>query len=122
MALQIYIDQRTPLPGGYKMVTGQGWANLYDGSGGFGCALNLSNELKSTGYPLVICGTTNGLVFEHNRGTAAAGRVRAFRSNLQVVTMSNADYQCDMVEHTNNGQLVASAGINVPFIAVGPAF
>ncbi len=107
----VKVDAECPLPNGEKMIRGTfKMASSYAIGGD---ALNLSNYLKTGGYPTVLVDSANGFTLRHNSGTAAAGVIKAQASGVNVGNVTS------MVEPLATTDL---SSINTSFIAIGPAY
>ncbi len=105
------IDAECALPNGEKMIRGTfKMSSSYAISGD---ALNLSNYLKSGGYPTVIVDSANGFTLKHNSGTAAAGLIKAQASGVNIGNVTS------MVEALATTEI---STINTSFIAIGSPF
>jgi hypothetical protein len=107
MAVVIAVDKQTKLPGGETMIRGTLSFSTYTAGGE---ALNLSNYLKSTGYPTVVVeGGEYG--FRHDKEAAANGSVLVFEK----------DYTNDsnVFKQVANGATITQ---NVGFFAIGPQY
>lgn len=100
----------TPLGGGYRMVAGYATlSNVYLTGGE---TMDLSTYLLTSGYPVVQLTGDDGYHVEHNRGTAAAGKILAYTENCN---------------HTTNAALIQLANASdasaviCSFIAIGAA-
>lgn len=107
MAVVIAVDSQTPMGAGHKLIRGTLAFSTYTAGGE---ALNLSNYLKSTGYPtIMIEGGEYG--FRHNKDAAANGKVLVFEKDY--TNGSNTFKQ------VANGATITQ---NVGFLAFGPAY
>lgn len=110
MAVVHKIQSETPLPGGEKMIRGTMTIAAYNMDTGSGVPCNLANFLHTSGYPTVVI-TSEKYNLQHDKGTAAAGRVVAYEKMYN--NTANAFSQV-----TNNVTL----SVNASFIAIGPAY
>jgi len=109
------IIKSTVLPGGEKMLRGTLLVsnNYYTG----GAGMNVANDLKATGSPTVAVFPADGYIFEHDQGTASAGKLQAFYSILN--GLNGANFNTSLKEVIANTDLSA---VNAIFIAIGQAY
>jgi|19_taG_2_1085344.scaffolds.fasta_scaffold00455_9 hypothetical protein len=111
MALTVAVITEALLPGGAKILRGTFTLDSNYVTGGE--TMDLSDYLKSSVVPTVICGNDGGYVLEHDQGTAAAGKVIAYYNDV------NASTNAALVAVAQNADLSA---INSTFVAVGQAY
>lgn len=104
----------TPNMSGYKECAGFANIGTYLTDG---VQMNLQNYLDDAGYPVVICSNPGGYVLEHNKGTAAAGKVLAYYSYLN--GKNGIDQNATLFQVTNGTNLAAT---QFSFIAKGKAY
>lgn len=110
------IDGSSLLGTGEKMIRGTFLMSSTYATGGD--TLDLSNHLKASGYPTVTCDGGAGYVAQHNKGTAAAGKVLLYQNVLNTNTMNGVDLNTPLYQVHSGADLSA---INVGFYAIGPA-
>lgn len=113
MAVVIRVDSEGATLHGEKMIRGSLAVGTYATDG---AALNLANYFKSTTYPSVLITSGSGYALEHNQGTAASGKIKAYFSE---VNQNGANDSYALVEVTNATDLSA---VNIPFVAFGQPF
>jgi hypothetical protein len=102
------------LAGSFGMVTGHVTIPTYETSG---VNFILSNQLKDAGTPFfVMIQPASGYLFEHDRGSVSAGRIKAYVTNGNIVNSTDSDQP--MVEVAN----ATSLSVNTTFFAVGPQY
>jgi hypothetical protein len=102
------VSKETQLPNGEKLIRGTFIMSDSYATGGDG--LNLANYLKTAGSPTVVVSSANGYCFQHDTGTASAGKIKAYYSGVNGL---------NVLEVLSARNLVT---VNVPFFAIGPAF
>jgi hypothetical protein len=93
MAATISNASFTPLPGGQGLLSG--FATLSNVYLTGGEVLDLSSYFSSTSYPVVTLNGDDGYTVKHDRGTAAAGKIMAYKpdaatSNSVMTQVANA--------------------------------
>ena len=108
MAITISVTQSTNLPGGFRLISGT--VTFDDSYPTGGETMDLSSYLLSTSSPTVIINGDDGYVIQHDRGTAAAGKLIAYgtgSANKAALTQQDAT--------TNLSTVIC------PFTAIGQA-
>ncbi len=104
-------------PGGLREITGCATMNAGYVSGGDN--FDLSNYFKLSTVPTVVAVAASGYLLEHNQGTAASGRIKAYQNVRNTNTMNGIDGNAALYEcHTG----LDLSSVNFVFIAKGQAY
>ncbi len=113
--IQFHIDYDSGVATGGRVISGTGtMGNGYHTGGGD--ILNLLNYYNSSSYPTVVVTSAGGYLLEHNKGTATAGKVKAYYVECNATTMNGAaaNYKlCEVLATVN------LSTVNFGFIAFG---